>query len=88
MRADVPSITSTARPSCPSGLGPDADWPCSHQRIAALTASTSTGVSAVGVCGGRRRAATLSIGLRGSTSWRTASENASRSTTRACRALL
>ena len=55
MRAEVPSITSTIAPSCPSGFGPDGERPASQNAIAARTAFTSSGVSAFGVDAGRRR---------------------------------
>lgn len=54
IRAEAPSITPTINPSCPSGLGPLAHSPRSQCAIAALTALTSTALSAVGVDGGRR----------------------------------
>jgi len=88
MRAEVPSMTSTIAPSCPSDLGPEIERPASQYAIAVRIAFTSTGVSAFGVDAGRCSRETWSIGLRGSTSCRTASPSASRSTTRACLARL
>ena len=81
-------MISTIAPSCPSGFGPEDGPSASQTAIAARIALTSTGVSAFGTLGGRCSRETWSIGLRGSTSCRTARPKASRSTTRACLARL
>ena len=73
-------MTSTIWRNWPSGFGPEVPRVVSHAQITARIALTSAAVSAVGVRFGLCSRETLSIGLRGSTSCRTASANDCRST--------
>ncbi len=80
IRADVASMTSTIWPSWLSGFGPHVPRVCSQTLITARIALTCAGLRASGVRLGLCSREMLSTGLRISTSWRTASPNASRNT--------
>ena len=53
-RVDVPSITSTIAPSCPSGFGPEGESPGLPERDRGADGVHLGGVSAFGVVGGFR----------------------------------